>query len=46
MLTYVVSSMTPGAEYEFMPAVIASVVVTILIFVVTTVIPNEPAAKH
>jgi hypothetical protein len=46
MLTYVVSSMTPGATYEFMPAVIASVVVTILIFVVTAVIPNEPAAKH
>jgi hypothetical protein len=46
MLSYVVSSMTPGAEYEFMPAAIASVVVTILIFVAAAVIPNEPAAKH
>ncbi|MEH7500800.1 YjzD family protein [Neobacillus drentensis] len=46
MLTYVVSSMTPGATYEFMPAAIASVVVTILIFVAAAVIPNEPAAKH
>ncbi|MFL6560326.1 MAG: YjzD family protein [Bacillus sp. (in: firmicutes)] len=46
MLTYVVSSMTPGASYEFMPAVVASVVVTILIFAITALIPNEPAAKH
>lgn len=46
MLTYVVSSMTAGAKYEFMPAAIASVVVTILIYVITALIPNEPAAKH
>lgn len=46
MLTYVVSSMTPGATYEFMPAAITSVVFTILIFIVAAVIPNEPATKH
>jgi Mg2+/Co2+ transporter CorB len=38
--------MTAGATYEFMPGLIASVVVTILIVVVTAIIPNEPAAKH
>lgn len=46
MLTYVVSSMTSGAKYEFMPGVIVSIGVTILIYVVAALIPNEPVAKH
>ena len=46
MLTYVVSSMTAGAEYNFAQGSIAAVVVTILILIATTVIPNEPVEKH
>ncbi|MEH7483989.1 Protein of unknown function [Bacillus sp. OV166] len=46
MLTYVVSAMTAGAKYEFMPAAIASVGVTILIYIAAAIIPNEPATKH
>ncbi|MFK9094650.1 YjzD family protein [Bacillus salipaludis] len=46
MLTYVVSSMTPGAEFEFMPGVIVSLGVTVLIFIAAAVIPNEPVEKH
>jgi hypothetical protein len=46
MLTYVVSSMTPGAKFEFMPGVIVSVGVTLLIYVAAALIPNEPASKH
>ncbi|WP_066071112.1 YjzD family protein [Neobacillus soli] len=46
MLSYVVSSMTPGATFEFIPGAIVSVGVTILIFIASAVIPNEPAVKH
>ncbi|MBM7653703.1 YjzD family protein [Neobacillus cucumis] len=46
MLTYVVSSMTEGAVYNFAQGSIAAVVVTVLILIVTTIIPNEPVQKH
>jgi hypothetical protein len=38
--------MTPGAKFEFIPGAIVSVGVTLLIFVASALIPNEPAAKH
>jgi len=38
--------MTAGAEYNFAQGSIAAVVVTILILIATTVIPNEPVEKH
>ncbi|KZZ83735.1 MULTISPECIES: YjzD family protein [Bacillaceae] len=41
MLTYVTSSMV-GSAYDFMTATILSVVVTILIFAIAALIPNEP----
>ncbi|MFZ7944575.1 MULTISPECIES: YjzD family protein [Bacillaceae] len=46
MLTYVVSSMTPGAKFEFMPGVIVSLGVTVLIFIAASVIPREPVKNH
>lgn len=46
MLTYVVSSMTPGAAFDFNLGAIISVCVTILIFAVAAIIPNEPAENH
>ncbi|WP_413302070.1 YjzD family protein [Bacillus sp. 1P10SD] len=45
MLTYVISSMS-GVSFDFATGSIAAVVVTILIFVVSAVIPNEPVEKH
>ena len=41
MATYVVSSMN-GAAYDFMQGTIISVVVTILVYIVTAILPNEP----
>jgi len=38
--------MTPGAKFEFMPGVIVSVGVTLLIYIAAALIPNEPSAKH
>ena len=46
MLSYVVSSMTEGAEFNFMSGAIVSVGVTILIYIASAILPNEPAAKH
>ncbi|WHY87747.1 YjzD family protein [Neobacillus novalis] len=46
MLSYVVSSMTPGAEFDFIPGAIVSVGVTVLIFIAAAVIPNEPVENH
>jgi hypothetical protein len=45
MLTYVVSSMT-GAHFEFQTGAILAVLVTILLFVVSMIIPNDPVEKH
>jgi uncharacterized membrane protein len=45
MLNYVVSSMT-GGTYDFMTGTILSVIVTVLIIMVSTIIPNEPADHH
>ncbi|ETI68636.1 MULTISPECIES: DUF2929 family protein [Neobacillus] len=46
MLSYVVSSMTPGAKFDFLPGAYVSVAVTILIFIATAVIPKEPVENH
>ncbi|MGX6442264.1 YjzD family protein [Neobacillus sp. K501] len=46
MLSYVVSSMTEGAEFTFMPGAIVSFGVTILIYIASAIIPNEPVEKH
>jgi hypothetical protein len=35
-----------GSEFDFKSGAIISVGVTLLIFVVTLIIPNEPAGKH
>jgi uncharacterized membrane protein len=42
MLTYVVSSMS-GASYDLTTGTILAVVTTILIFILSTIIPNEPS---
>jgi len=46
MLTYVVSSMTPGSVFDVKMGAIMAVCVTILIFVVSAIIPNDPVEKH
>ncbi len=46
MLSYVVSSMTPGSKFDFMAGAIISVGVTVLIFIASAVIPNQPVEKH
>jgi hypothetical protein len=38
--------MTPGAAFDVKLGAIISVCVTILIFVVSAIIPNEPVEKH
>ena len=46
MITYVVSSMA-GAGYSFTTGVIISVIVSLLVFVLTAILPNEePAESH
>ncbi|MFD2911464.1 YjzD family protein [Jeotgalibacillus terrae] len=45
MMAYVVSSMN-GVPYEFMTANIIAVVVTVLLFVIGTVIPKPEPAEH
>lgn len=45
MVVYVVSSMN-GAAFHFETGVLIAVVVTILLFVLTALIPNDPIEKH
>jgi hypothetical protein len=45
MLTYVVSSMN-GSAFHFETGFILSIGVTILLFVITTIIPNDPVEDH
>ncbi|OIK08348.1 DUF2929 domain-containing protein [Bacillus sp. MUM 116] len=45
MVTYVVSSMT-GAVFNFQLGAIIAVVVTIIVYAASAIIPNEPAHKH
>lgn len=45
MLTYVVSSMN-GAKFDFNTGSIVAVVVCVLIFIISAIIPNEPVEKH
>ncbi|WP_312471325.1 YjzD family protein [Neobacillus sp.] len=46
MLSYVVSSMTPGAEFDFKSGAIVSIGVTVLIYIAAAVIPKQPVEKH
>ena len=46
MITYVVSSMA-GAAYSFSTGVIIAVIVTLLVFALTAILPKaEPAENH
>ncbi|TFD99280.1 YjzD family protein [Jeotgalibacillus salarius] len=45
MMAYVVSSMN-GVPYEFMTATIISVIVTVLLFILGTIIPKPQPAEH
>jgi uncharacterized protein YggT (Ycf19 family) len=45
MVTYVVSSMT-GSSFNFQIGAILAVCVTILVYVISALIPNEPVEKH
>jgi hypothetical protein len=45
MLTYVVSSMN-GVAFDVKMGAILSIAVTILIFIASAIIPNEPANEH
>jgi hypothetical protein len=45
MLNYVVSSMT-GATFDFVTGSILAIIVTVLLFVVSAIIPNDPVDHH
>ncbi|MCA1056755.1 YjzD family protein [Rossellomorea aquimaris] len=45
MLTYVVSSMN-GFAFHFETGLMLSIVITVLLFVITTIIPNDPVEDH
>jgi len=45
MLTYVVGSMN-GVEFAPIPGLIIAVAFTVLVFVITALIPNEPTEQH
>jgi uncharacterized membrane protein len=45
MLTYVVSSMN-GLAFHFGTGLILSIGITILLFVMTLIIPNDPVEDH
>ncbi|MGG2093225.1 YjzD family protein [Bacillus sp. S13(2024)] len=46
MMSYVLSSMTPGVTYDFQQATIFSVIITVIVIVLGALIPNEPAEQH
>jgi uncharacterized protein YggT (Ycf19 family) len=45
MVTYVVSSMT-GTAFNVQVGAVLAVVVTILVYAISAMIPNEPVEKH
>ncbi|WP_442600318.1 YjzD family protein [Neobacillus sp. D3-1R] len=45
MLNYVVSSMS-GTEFNFVTGTILAVIVTVLLFIVSLIIPNDPVEHH
>ncbi len=45
MVVYVVSSMN-GAAFHFETGVLISILATVLLFVLTALIPNDPIEKH
>ncbi|MDF2854707.1 MAG: hypothetical protein K0Q87_558 [Neobacillus sp.] len=46
MVSYVVSSMTEGAEFDFVTGAIVSLGVSVLIIAATAILPGGPAEKH
>ncbi|PAQ14395.1 YjzD family protein [Bacillus sp. FJAT-42315] len=45
MLSYVVGSMN-GVEFAWMPGTIISIIVAILLFVISALVPNDPVEHH
>ncbi|MGM7636198.1 YjzD family protein [Bacillus sp. Hm123] len=45
MLSYVVGSMV-GAEFTWLPGTIISIIVAILLFVISALVPNDPVEHH
>jgi len=45
MLNYVVGSMS-GVPFDFTAGTILAVIVTIVIFILPAILPNEPEEKH
>jgi hypothetical protein len=45
MLTYVVGSMI-GTAYDFKMGTILTVVLVVMVYAISALIPNEPAEKH
>jgi hypothetical protein len=45
MLTYVVGSMI-GTTYDFKMGTILTVVLVVMVYAISALIPNEPAEKH
>ncbi|HYK72297.1 MAG TPA: YjzD family protein [Pseudoneobacillus sp.] len=45
MLNYVVSAMS-GTTFNFVTGTILAVIVTVLLFVVSLIIPNDPVENH
>lgn len=45
MLTYVVGSMI-GTTYDFKTGTILTVVLVVMVYIIGSVIPNDPAEKH
>ncbi|MDP4103874.1 MAG: YjzD family protein [Bacillota bacterium] len=45
MLTYVVSSMI-GTTYDFKMGTILTVVLVVMVYAISALIPNEPVEKH
>ncbi|WP_203364182.1 YjzD family protein [Bacillus sp. REN10] len=45
MLSYVVGSMN-GAAFTWMPGTIISIIVAVLLFVISALVPNDPVEHH
>ncbi|WP_379969984.1 YjzD family protein [Ectobacillus sp. sgz5001026] len=45
MASYVISSMT-STKYDFTQSTLMSVVITVLILLIASLVPNEPSKQH
>lgn len=45
MAVYVTSAMVEGGKYDFNTASILAVIVTVLVWIVAAIIPNEPTPE-